>query len=171
MGPEKPERRKEMSTTGEISKLIEQLYTIDRIISAMQKRPHEYNGVTLYANEAHTLKMIAQNEGISQMELSERMFRTKGATSMVVDKLVCKGLVDRRRENSDQRRYLLTLTPLGKAAHEDHISYDDAHARKAAQELALNEDQLKALNQAMVQVIQFYAANYLDHGRPVAPRI
>lgn len=58
-----------MPVTDEIAQMIENLYTMDRIITAMQKRPIDYGGVLLHANEAHTLKVIAQQEGISQTNL------------------------------------------------------------------------------------------------------
>ena len=73
-----------MSSIDEISQMIEHLYTMERIITAIQKRPIDYGGVSLHANEAHTLKMIALNEGISQTELSEQMYRTKGATLSLI---------------------------------------------------------------------------------------
>ena len=118
-----------MSSINEIAKLVESLYAVDRILTAIQKKPNEYAGISLYASEAHTLKLIAQNEGISQMELSEQMYRTKGATSVMVDKLVEKGLVNRNREEGNQRRYLLTLTELGRVVSQAHMDYDDEHAR------------------------------------------
>lgn len=160
-----------MPTVEEISKMIEQLYTMDRIISAMQKKPHDYGGELLYANEAHTLKAIAQSEGISQAELSGQMFRTKGATSVVVDKLAEKGLVVRTREDGNQRRYLLTLTERGWAVHQAHLAYDEAHAAWAAQHLGLSEADLAGVNRSLEQVIQFYSEHYLRSGQPVTPEV
>ena len=150
-----------MSTPDEISTLIDRLYMMDRLLNAMQKRPIEYAGVPLHANEAHTLKIIAQNEGISQTELSDRMFRTKGATSITVDKLVEKGLVARQRVDEDQRRYLLTLTDLGRCVHMQHLAYDEAHARWAAEKLGVDEHSLRITNQTLDQIIQFYSRHYL----------
>ena len=83
--------------------------------------PHLTTAEFLTPTEAHTLKMIALNEGISQTELSEQMYRTAGATSVMVDKLVEKGLVHRQRVDGDQRRYLLTLTDRGRLVHASHI--------------------------------------------------
>ena len=75
--------------------LLDQFYNMERIIAAIEKQPKTYEGVSLHANETHTLKLIAQFEGISQADLSERMYRTKGATSVAVDKLVKKGQIGR----------------------------------------------------------------------------
>lgn len=158
-----------MSTIDQLSTLIDQIYTMDRIIAALQKRPIDYGGVSLYANEAHTLKTIAQNEGISQTELSDLMFRTKGATSIMVDKLVEKGLVLRRRVDQDQRRYLLSLTDLGRQVHSRHLARDEAHARWAAGQLGLDEAALRATNDALGRIIRFYSDHYLEHGALTAP--
>lgn len=158
-----------MSTADEVSKMIEHLYTMDRILLAMQKKPHDYGGVFLHANEAHTLKAIAQHEGISQTELSDQMLRTKGATSVVVDKLVEKGLVTRSRVEGDQRRYLLALTEKGWSVHQAHIEYDERHAHMAAREVGLTTEELETANRALERVTRFYAKNYLEHGSPVTP--
>lgn len=158
-----------MSTVDEISRMIEQLYTMDRILLAMQKKPHNYGGELLHANEAHTLKAIALQEGISQTELSEQMLRTKGATSVVVDKLVEKGLVRRERVDGDQRRYLLTLTEKGWAVHRAHMDYDNRHVQKAGREVGLSVEELEIANRALERVIRFYAKNYIQHGSPVTP--
>ena len=148
---------------------IESLYAVDRILTAIQKKPNEYAGISLYASEAHTLKLIAQNEGISQMELSEQMYRTKGATSVMVDKLVEKGLVNRNREEGNQRRYLLTLTELGRVVSQAHMDYDDEHARWVAEGLGLTEEELQVTDRSLNRIIEFYSENYLDHGVLVTP--
>lgn len=146
-----------MSTSGEISKMIEQLYDIERILSAIQKKPHQYAGVALHSNEAHTLTIIAFHEGISQVELTERMYRTKGATSVMVDKLVAKGLIRRERMDDDQRRYLLTLTEHGHTVHAAHMAYDEAHVQMAAGKLAYSEEEFVAANRVLASVIAVYA--------------
>ncbi len=159
-----------MPVIDEVSQLIEHLYSVDRILLALQQKPNNYAGELLHANEAHTLKAIAQKEGISQMELSERMLRTKGATSVVVDKLVAKGLVIRTRVNGDQRRYLLTLTEKGWLIHRAHLKYDELHAQLAADELALTTDEVANANRVLERVIQFYSTHYLSHGAHIAKK-
>lgn len=151
-----------MSSVDEIAKLLEKLYAIERIMNAIQKKPREYAGTSLYANEAHTLQLIAQNEGISQAELSERMYRTKGATSVMVDKLVKKGLVNRCREDGNQRRYLLTLTEHGRNVSEAHEEYDTQHARWAAEQLGLSQEELQNTNHTMESVIEVYSRQYKE---------
>jgi DNA-binding MarR family transcriptional regulator len=61
-----------------------------------------------------TLTLIARNPGISQTELSHANGRDKSSLTPVVEDLVRRGLVARKRMNSDRRTYRLNLTPAGK---------------------------------------------------------
>ncbi len=153
-----------------LSTLIDQLHILKRITSAIEKQPKTYMGVSLHSNEAHTLKLIAQNEGISQADLSERMYRTKGATSVAVDKLVKKGLIHREREEGNQRRYLLTLTDLGRQVNAAHLCYDDDHTEWAAKYLDLTEEELAVTIKTVDRIIALYSQHYLEHGVCVGRR-
>ena len=61
-----------------------------------------------------TLTLIARNPGISQTELSFANGRDKSSLTPVVEDLVKRGLVERKRMDSDRRTYRLNLTPSGK---------------------------------------------------------
>ncbi|HEX5213636.1 MAG TPA: MarR family winged helix-turn-helix transcriptional regulator [Pseudolabrys sp.] len=61
-----------------------------------------------------TLTLIARNPGISQTELSHANGRDKSSLTPVVEDLVGRGLVERRRMREDRRTYRLNLTPAGK---------------------------------------------------------
>ncbi len=61
-----------------------------------------------------TLTLIARNPGISQTELSHASGRDKSSLTPVVEDLVRRGLVQRKRVNSDRRTYRLNVTPAGK---------------------------------------------------------
>lgn len=61
-----------------------------------------------------TLMLISRNPGISQTELSHAAGRDKSSLTPVVEDLVRRGLVERKRMTSDRRAYRLNLTPAGK---------------------------------------------------------
>jgi len=61
-----------------------------------------------------TLTLIHRNPGISQTELGQASGRDKSSITPVVEDLVRRGLVERRRTDSDKRAYRLSLTPQGK---------------------------------------------------------
>src|SRR5471032_1279564 len=61
-----------------------------------------------------TLTLIARNPGISQTELSQAAGRDKSSLTPVVEDLVRRGLVERKRMRDDRRTYNLNVTPAGK---------------------------------------------------------
>jgi len=61
-----------------------------------------------------TLTLIARNPGISQTELSHANGRDKSSLTPVVEDLVRRGLVERKRMRDDRRTYRLSLTAPGK---------------------------------------------------------
>lgn len=61
-----------------------------------------------------TLTLIARNPGISQTELSTANGRDKSSLTPVIEDLVRRGLVERKRMDHDRRTYRLMLTAAGK---------------------------------------------------------
>ena len=61
-----------------------------------------------------TLTLIARNPGISQTELSAANGRDKSSLTPVIEDLVRRGLVERKRMDHDRRTYRLMLTAVGK---------------------------------------------------------
>jgi DNA-binding MarR family transcriptional regulator len=61
-----------------------------------------------------TLTIISRNPGISQTELSHAAGRDKSSLTPVVEDLVRRGLVERKRVSCDRRTYRLNVTPAGK---------------------------------------------------------
>ncbi|CAN5359399.1 hypothetical protein BH10PSE8_BH10PSE8_01280 [soil metagenome] len=67
------------------------------------------------------LSTLTEREGISQNELAERLYVTKGNVSGLVDRLVQAGLVERRAIAGDRRSYAMHLTPEGRRLAEAGI--------------------------------------------------
>jgi DNA-binding MarR family transcriptional regulator len=68
------------------------------------------------------LSTLTEREGISQSELAERLYVTKGNVSGLVDRLVQAGLVERRAIAGDRRSYAMHLTPEGRRLAEDGMA-------------------------------------------------
>ena len=68
------------------------------------------------------LSTLTEREGISQSELAERLYVTKGNVSGLVDRLVQAGLVERRAIAGDRRSYAMHLTPEGRRLAEAGIA-------------------------------------------------
>lgn len=60
------------------------------------------------------LSTLTEQEGITQRDLAERLYVTKGNVSGLVDRLVEAGMVDRRAIPGDRRSYALHLTAAGR---------------------------------------------------------
>src|SRR5436305_5277905 len=73
----------------------------------------------LTAPQCDVLTTLTEREGVSQQELAERLYVTKGNISGLIDRLVAGGLVERRAIAGDRRSHAIYLTPAGRQrAHE-----------------------------------------------------
>ena len=61
------------------------------------------------------LRALFETNGISQVELSERVGVDQSTVVSVVDTLVRQKLVERRKDPTDRRKALIYLTPKGRA--------------------------------------------------------
>lgn len=68
------------------------------------------------------LSTLTEQEGISQSELAQRLYVTKGNVSGLVDRLVQAELVERRAIAGDRRSYAMHLTPEGRRLAEAGIA-------------------------------------------------
>jgi len=71
--------------------------------------------VGLSAAQVFVLQRLADGDPLSVGELAARTFTDQSSVSVVVTRLVQRGLVRRRRSRVDRRRRELALTPAGRA--------------------------------------------------------
>ena len=64
------------------------------------------------------LSTLTEQQGLSQSDLAERLYVTKGNVSGLIDRLVDAGYVERRSVPADRRSNALYLTDSGRAAAE-----------------------------------------------------
>ncbi|NBJ11404.1 MarR family winged helix-turn-helix transcriptional regulator [Microvirga arsenatis] len=87
------------------------------------------------------LSTLTEREGLSQQELAERLYVTKGNVSGLLDRMVEAGLVERRSIPGDRRSNALYLTDKGRALADQGISAQRAYVMRTlgtlpAQDLA-----------------------------------
>lgn len=150
----------------ELMDMVDNLYLQGRQIRSMENKPRYYGGkILLYPNEVYTLKIIVQKEGINQTELSEQMFRTKGATSMVIGKLKQKGLVvQKTSKGGDQRISQLFATEKGKKVYENHLIYDRRYVERLSKHLDVSLDDLAQMNRVLRMMNQDFIRRYREKG-------
>ena len=86
-----------------------------------------------------TLMLIGRNPGISQTELSLANGRDKSSLTPVVEDLVRRGLVERRRMDEDRRAYRLNLTTAGQKTLASMIRAARGHERSLDRLIGRNE--------------------------------
>lgn len=134
----------------EAANFIDNLYKIGRYFRDAEKRPRYYGtDILMYPNEAYTLKAIVESEGINQKELSEQMVRTKGATSVVVKKLIQKGLVISKSESMDLRIGSLYPTEKGMQVYKAHRKYDEEYIDLVSNHANLTREDMEKLNEML----------------------
>jgi DNA-binding MarR family transcriptional regulator len=72
--------------------------------------------VGLSIAQCDVLTTLTEREGLSQQELAERLYVTKGNISGLIDRLAAAGFVERRSIASDRRSHAIFLTPAGRTA-------------------------------------------------------
>lgn len=75
---------------------------------------HRLRAIGLSVAQFDLLSTLTESEGITQRDLAERLYVTKGNVSGLVDRLVEAGFVDRRAIPGDRRSYALHLTEAGR---------------------------------------------------------
>lgn len=146
-----------MASPEELVTLSERLCELEWLLRENGKTPKVIEGVELYDGEARTLKEIARREGITQMELSQHMCRTKGATSAVADRLEEKGLVRRVRTDT---RCMLHLTDLGRRVCRAKSAQELRQANQVAEELPVELDALATANEVLEQYVAYCRKRY-----------
>lgn len=144
------ERMKHEKELRELSDMVDNLYIHGRLMRSGENKPRYYGSdILLFPNEVYTLKAIAQEEGINQTELSEKMFRTKGATSAVVQKLVQKGLVIQVGGETDSRISRLYPTEKGRQVYKNHLEYDMRYLEYLSKRLHISLEELAQVNRVL----------------------
>lgn len=109
-----------------------------RIRSAVAER---LRAVGLSVPQCDVLTTLSEQEGVSQQDLAERLYVTKGNISGLVDRLAAADLVERRELPSDRRSHAIFLTTAGRKAAEQGVVIqsgfvEETLGRMTAQDLA-----------------------------------
>ncbi len=124
--------------------------------------------VGLSIAQCDVLTTLTEREGLSQQDLAERLYVTKGNISGLIDRLAAAGFVERRTIASDRRSHAIFLTPAGRIAAQKGIEaqkgfVDETSGRMPPAELAEFERLLVASRDLV-------RASEAPHGAPAKTR-
>lgn len=92
--------------------------------NAWEKKPRCYGTKDLlYRSEVHTIEAIGKNNKINVTELAQYLGVTKGAVSQMVDKLIKKGMVNKKMISDTENEVSLELTEQGNLVFQGHEEY------------------------------------------------
>ncbi len=98
--------------------------------------------------QCDVLTTLSEREGVSQQQLAERLYVTKGNISGLLDRLEGAGFVERRAAETDRRQYSIYLTDAGRAMAEKAIAVQ--HRWIASTLGRLSEADLEALERHLL---------------------
>ncbi len=115
---------------------IDKVYTFVLDSHDYYAAPKDYgNGEMMNMAEMHTLSLIADNPGISVSGVSKMWNRTVSAASQNINRLVKKGLAQKRKEKGDNKTIHLYATAKGMEFSRLHKEYDEKELTRLAKSL------------------------------------
>ncbi len=96
----------------------------------------QLRGIGLSIPQFDVISTLTEREGITQQELAERLYVTKGNVSGLIDRMEEAGLVERRPIPGDRRSHAVHLTRRGRDLAERGIALQRAYVEATLGRLA-----------------------------------
>ena len=109
-------------------------YSIDRAIRTYRQfatQQLKKNGISITIDQWLVIKCLIENPEITQVELSERVFKDNASVTRIIGLLVKARYITRKMSKTDRRRTQLTVTDLGIetiATVDDIVTRNRSHA-------------------------------------------
>src|SRR5215831_12859175 len=152
---------------------VEALRKLVRMLRDSAQAVEGRTGVT--GAQLFVLRVLADHPGLSINELARRTMTHQSSVSVVVSRLVARGLVARVPAADDRRRLIVTLTPRGRLLHRDAPAVAQELIVEAVRGLVPGHrrglaDGLRALTEALGASGGRASMFFEDEERPRAPR-
>ncbi len=119
----------------------------------------ELREIDLSVPQCDVLTTLTEREGVSQQELAQRLYVTKGNISGLLDRLERSGLVERRATPGDRRQYAIGLTDAGRAKAQAAI----------ALQVGIIAKSFGQLSDASLTVLEGLIVDVRNHLRAISP--
>jgi len=120
--------------------------------------------IGLSVPQCDVLTTLTEKEGVSQQDLAQRLYVTKGNISGLIDRLGLAGLVERRSLPGDKRQHAIYLTGAGRASAEAAIGVQ--HAIIARTFGQLPDEKLAAFEELLIALRDLLRASAEAGKRP-----
>lgn len=115
----------ELKIYGDTPNMPDLVYDFVQSYIKDMNQPKDYgNGELVYMIEAHVIKYIAENPGVTVTDISNYWKRTKSTVSIQITKLEKNGYVTRKQDETNLKRYNIYLTEKGEILNKLHHDYD-----------------------------------------------
>jgi DNA-binding MarR family transcriptional regulator len=128
------------------------LDVVPLVMRCIRAEMRSHRAPDLSVPQFRALVYLSRQEGPPLSDVAEHLGLTAPSTSVMVDGLVSRGLVERKVHSNDRRRVTLILTPMGRAAMES--AYKLTESRLAE----LQEPERATIAQAMQTLIAVFTA-------------
>ena len=130
--------------------------TADRVwfrLMRLHTRAHtaiseKLRAIGLSVPQCDVISTLSEQEGITQQQLAQRLYVTKGNISGLIDRLAKAGLVERRQSRGDKRSHALYLTDAGKRMAAEGIAIQREFVARSVS--GLDEAQLSQFEASII---------------------
>jgi DNA-binding MarR family transcriptional regulator len=133
----------------EYLQLNQALFSLTQAYSIRAAKFEKNNKTGLAFSDRAVLMVLGQLAPIHSRQLSNMMSINPGTISQYVHSLVKKGLVDKRQDEKDRRKWWLGLTKKGQVIYQRTIEEAVVYTRDFIS--ALNEKEQKTLHQLLLK--------------------
>ena len=128
------------------------LFSLTQAYSIRAAKYEKNNPTGLAFSDRAVLMVLGQLASITSRQLSTFMSINPGTVSQYVHSLVKKGLVEKRQDENDRRKWWLNLTKKGHIVYQETITDAIMYTRDFISEL--NETEQKTLHQLLLKASQ-----------------
>jgi DNA-binding MarR family transcriptional regulator len=122
------------------------LYRTALALKSALQRAFKEEGFEVTAEQWNIIRHLYEEEGLSQREIGDKAAKDKPNVTRMLDALEKKGLLRRRPDSRDRRKYRLYLTPAGRDLHDRLFPLAQELRRRVRRHLSPEEaDLLKGI--------------------------
>lgn len=133
-------------------------YYLEKAIKAYRQfaqKELKKSGVNITVDQWLVLKCLFENPQISLNELSETVFKDRASVNRIIDLLVKSNYLLKKTDESDKRKFSLTITALGNQTITIASSVAEKYRKKALKDIGIaKEKHVKAVLKTIINNCQ-----------------